>query len=65
MKQTAVEWLFEQIWITPKDKLNWNTLLNRAKEMEKKQIMEAWIGTNSELQKIAAEKYYKKTFNQE
>ena len=34
MKQTAVEWLFEQIWDIPKDKLTWHTILSKAKEME-------------------------------
>ncbi len=36
-KQTAVEWLFEQLWETPKDRLTWHTILKKAKEMEKKQ----------------------------
>jgi hypothetical protein len=40
MKQTAIEYLFEQLWETPKDKLTWNTILSKAKEMEKEQIME-------------------------
>jgi hypothetical protein len=40
-KQTAVEYLFEQLWETPKDKFTWNTILSKAKEMEKEQIMEA------------------------
>jgi hypothetical protein len=41
MKQTAVEWLFEKLWDSPKDKLTWNAILEQAKEMEKQQIMEA------------------------
>jgi hypothetical protein len=41
MKQTAVEYLFEQLWETPKDKFNWYSILEQAKEMEKEQIMEA------------------------
>jgi hypothetical protein len=41
MKQTAVEYLFEQLWETPKDKLTWNTILSKAKEMEKEQIKNA------------------------
>ena len=41
MKQTAVEYLFEQLWETPKDKFNWHSILEKAKEMEKEQIMEA------------------------
>jgi hypothetical protein len=36
-KQTAVEYLFEQLWDTPKDKLTWYSILKKAKEMEKKQ----------------------------
>ena len=44
MKQTAVEYLFEQLWETPKDKLTWNALLEQAKEMEKQQIIDAWNG---------------------
>ena len=35
MKQTAVEWLFEQVWITSGEDLN--ELLEQAKEMEKQQ----------------------------
>ena len=41
MKQTSVEWLFQQLWETPKDKFNWYSILEKAKEMEKEQIMEA------------------------
>jgi hypothetical protein len=53
MKQTAVEWLFEQLC---SEKLSWNkdsmgklfidlrtsNILQQAKEMEKEQIIEAW-----------------------
>jgi hypothetical protein len=35
IKQTATEWLFEKLWETPKDKLNWYAILYHAKEMEK------------------------------
>jgi hypothetical protein len=41
MKQTAVEYLFEQLWETPKDKFTWYSILEKVKEMEKEQIMEA------------------------
>lgn len=40
-KQTAVEYLFEQLWETPKDRLTWHTILNKAKEMDKQHIMDA------------------------
>ena len=34
MKQTAVDWLFEQLWDTPKDKFMWYYILTKAKNME-------------------------------
>lgn len=44
-KQTAVDWLFTQLWETPKDKLIWYSLLKEAKEREKEQISDAyWDG---------------------
>jgi hypothetical protein len=39
--KTAVEWLFEQLWNSDKDKFVWHSLLEQAKEMEKQQIIEA------------------------
>ena len=39
-KQTATEWLFEKLWETPKDKLDWNALLKQAKEIHKQQAIE-------------------------
>jgi hypothetical protein len=35
---TPVEWLFEKLWIEPKDKWSWRNLLDEAKELEKQQI---------------------------
>lgn len=32
--------------------------------VEKEQIMDAWIATDNELQRIAAEEYYNETFTQ-
>lgn len=29
----ALDWMFEQLWNTPKDKWEWNAILNKAKEM--------------------------------
>ena len=37
MKQSAVEWLFENSHIVPKTELNKRKLIEQAKEMEKKQ----------------------------
>ena len=39
MKQTAVEYLFEQLWDTPKNKLVWGHILNKAKEMEESNLI--------------------------
>ena len=36
-KQTAVDYLFEQLWDTPKDKFVWQSILKKAKEMEREQ----------------------------
>ena len=59
-KQTAVEWLFEQLWETPKDKLNWYAILQQAKEIEKQQIIDAnWEASEDS---DRAEQYYNKTF---
>ena len=43
MKQTAVEWLFQQLWETPKDKLTWYSILEKAKQMENKQTAVEWL----------------------
>lgn len=36
--------------------------VEKAKAMEKEQIIEAWMVIDNELQRIGAEKYYKKTY---
>lgn len=35
--KTAVEWLFHKLWDEPKDKFSWYAILEKAKEMDKKQ----------------------------
>jgi hypothetical protein len=59
MKQTAVEFLFEKLWETPKDKLTWNAILEQAKEMEKEQHEESYW----EHKYDSFEKYYKETYD--
>ena len=71
---TAVEWLFETIWDCPKDKLTWYTILKKAKEMEKQQIIDAyWGGLNGPINDYSdavtgirygkgAEQYYNETY---
>jgi hypothetical protein len=60
MKQTAVEWLIEQIskngYIGLQDEL-------QAKEMEKEQIVDAY--QTSHISMMSAEQYYNETFKQD
>jgi hypothetical protein len=61
-QQTAVEWFYCQIpmeWSTKKAAYE---ALQQALQMEKEQIVNAWIATDNELQRIAAEQYYNETF---
>jgi hypothetical protein len=69
MKQTAVDWMFDQLWETPKDKLAWFKILMEAKEMEKEQIKEAYKYGSRDLEiqyldvgEINSEEYYKETY---
>ena len=67
MKQTAVNYLFEKLWQMPKDKLVWHHYLEKAKEMEKQQIKEAYKIVDLDIQhedvgEINSEEYYKETY---
>ena len=66
MKQTAVEWLMEHLTEIKKDcRLSEISLLfNQAKEIEKKQIIDAYSnnGWNDEDQRANAELYYNEQF---
>jgi hypothetical protein len=62
-KQTAVEWLVENVIISAP--LNWDTtILDQAKQMEKEQHLKTWTeGLYCETgDKQAFEQYYNKTF---
>ena len=75
-KKTAVEWLVEQLRqfaFDPNHHLGLgdirltqgqiDELQEQAKEMEKKQIIDAWMdGMEGILHKIAAEQYYNETY---
>ena len=74
-KQTAVEWYFTELWNAPKDKFIWHTILEKAKEMEKEQIKEAYLDSSRETcltygenpphdDPKFAELYYKKTYEE-
>ena len=65
-KTTAVEYLFEKLWETPKDKLTWNAILEQAKEMEKEQKENAYIQGFAECDATGimdVEQYHKKTYD--
>lgn len=63
MKQTAVDYLFQKLWDTPKDKLTWYKILIDAKVIEKEQIEESFLdGYKSH--PYLAEQYYKENYEQ-
>ena len=64
-KQTALEWLFNQLLLKNPNILGYGDYLEQAKEMEKEQIENAYrIGSVNELTygDNKAEQYYKKTY---
>ena len=73
MKQTAVEWLIEEIilrlGIRIENTFDGNNLLKQAKEMEKEQIKQAYNDGKAAVINIknnmSLEEYYDKTFKNE
>jgi hypothetical protein len=66
MKQTAVEWLVEQICEDHTEQ--WQKEIEQAKEMEKEQIIKAHTnGWNKGIQNelITSQEYYNETFKQQ
>ena len=62
MTKTAVEWLFEQV-VNRTDRMYFLKELEKAKEMEKEQIIQAsCCGGDGESE---AEEYYEETFKSE
>ena len=67
-KQTAVEWLkkeLEEYGDPQYCELTWkelDELCEQAKAMEKEQIIDAWMVTDNELQRLAAEQNYNETY---
>ena len=63
---TAVDWLYQQLNDTPKDKLTWQVILDKAKEMEKEQIIKARLSLDQSIHFLdaldKAEQYYNETF---
>lgn len=65
MKQTSIEWLFEKLWDEPKDKLTWYSILNKAKEMHKHEIIDTYLLDELDSGKKYAEQYYQETFKKD
>jgi hypothetical protein len=63
MKQTAVEWLFDNLDLSGGSEAI--ETLKKAKEMEKKQIKDAWINSLTTADYHSSEQYYKETFKSE
>jgi len=63
MKQTAVEWLEEQLNKNNEILFISDDLLEQAKEMEKQQILEARVKKPLQSEWDEAEQYYNETFN--
>jgi len=64
-KETATEWLFNKLWDEPKDKLTWNTILMKAKEIEKEQIIQFANDYLDDDADLSAEQYYNETFKKD
>ena len=73
-KQTAVEWLYEQMFLSPKSIIEYQNILEQAKSMEKEQIQEAfkqgyecnevdWVFEINETM-FTAKEYYNKTYGE-
>lgn len=69
MRQTAVDYLFQELWQAPKDKWMWKMILNQAKEMEKEQIIDVFKDAYDfgyyDNYNYSAEQYYKETYENE
>jgi hypothetical protein len=66
-QKTAVEFLLSELDIVKlieREKLTMAAeVVRQAKAMEKEQIINAWIATDNELQRLAAEEYFNETYN--
>jgi len=68
MKQTAVEWLEQQLYKVGWEQLNHEEKMNiccTAKMMEKEQIKNAWLNSLTKGDFNSADEYYNQTFKSE
>ena len=63
--KTAVEYLFEKLWNTDKDKFTWYAILKQAKEMEKQQMRDAGCPYIGGWEDDEFEYWYNETFKSE
>ena len=64
METTAVEWVYNELLrLEMLDGYGMFEIFQQAEAMEKEQIVNAWMATDNELQRLAAEQYYNKTYN--
>ena len=61
-KQTAVEWLVEQLKSRYGIYIERLTVTDQAKEMEKKQMIDAWMNGAYSIYTESAEKYYNEEY---
>jgi hypothetical protein len=65
---TSIEWLFNELWKAPKDKLTWYIILEQAKLLHKQEIINAqsYAISNADMTNnkgyFDCEKYYQETF---
>jgi len=58
--QSSVDWLVSKL---PQRMLNYlKEEIEQAKEKHKEEIIDAWMATDNELQRLAAEQYYNETY---
>jgi hypothetical protein len=61
-KETAVEWLIEQLFELRNPTLNQIEIMKQAKEMERQQIEDAWNDGNNRYSGVGDSETYYETF---
>jgi hypothetical protein len=60
MRKNSIDYLFQQLWDTPKDKLTWYAILKEVKKMHKQEIIDAY--QTSHISMMTAEQHYREAF---
>ncbi len=66
-KQSSVDYLFNKLWETPKDKIAWFRLLVEAKDMHEEEIIDACLFGHDNKEwhyRLNYRDYYNENFNQ-